>query len=283
MKIPERVSRLVPKLRMPRVRLPLKKRRPVVSVLRLEGIIVSGGPTRQPTLCYSQLAPIIEKAFVKGKPVAVALVVNSPGGSPAQSSLIAQSIRQLAEEKEIPVYTFVEDLAASGGYWLAAAGERIYVDNNSILGSIGVISSSFGFHQFLERHGIERRLYTAGEDKSILDPFMPQKPGDIERLKELQVQMHDSFIDYVKERRGEQIGDNDVFTGKFWIGSKAIELGLADEHGHMSPVMKSMFGDKVKFNHYTIKRKFLSMFGSQLMAGALVQIEDRVARSRFGL
>lgn len=261
----------------------LMKKRPVVSVLRLEGIIAAGGPTRHPSLSYSHLAPVIEKAFTKGKPVAVALVVNSPGGSPVQSSLIAQRIRELAEEKEVPVYTFVEDLAASGGFWLAAAGDRIYVDRNSILGSIGVITSSFGFHEFLARHGIERRLYTAGEDKSMLDPFMPQKPGDIERLKELQAGMHESFIGYVKERRGEHIGENDVFTGKFWSGEKAIELGLADECGHLVPVMKSRFGDEIKFNYYTMKRKFLSMLGSRLIADILDQFEERLVRSRYGI
>ncbi|MCY4260668.1 MAG: S49 family peptidase, partial [Rhodobacteraceae bacterium] len=168
---------------------------------------MAGGPARQSAMNYRQMAPLIEKAFNRGKPSAVALVINSPGGSPVQSSLIARRIRELADEKQIPVFSFVEDLAASGGYWLAVAGDAIYLDDSSIVGSIGVISSSFGLHKFLEHHGIERRIYTAGKDKSMLDPFQPQKQGDVKRLKEVQSHMHKTFIAHVKERRGVAIGD----------------------------------------------------------------------------
>jgi len=261
----------------------LLKRKPVVSVLRLEGLIAAGGPARQSAINFRQLAPLIDKAFSRGKPQAVALLINSPGGSPVQSSLIAQRIRELAVEKNIPVYAFVEDLAASGGYWLAVAGDTIYLDSSSIVGSIGVISSSFGAHKFLERHGIERRLYTAGKDKSILDPFQPLKQGDVERLKEVQTHMHDSFIAYVKERRGAAIGENDVFTGRFWVGETAVALGLADHVGHLIPVMKATYGDTVKFNHYTMSRKFLGLLGSRLMANLLDLFEERLTRSQYGL
>ncbi len=261
----------------------LMRRKPVVAVLRLEGIIATGGPARQSAMNFHQIAPLIDKAFSRGKPKAVALVVNCPGGSPAQSSLIAHRIRELATEKDIPVHTFVEDLAASGGYWLAVAGDTIYLDRNSLVGSIGVISASFGLHRLLEQYGIERRLHTSGKDKSFLDPFQPQKQDDVEYLKEVQSHIHDAFISYVKERRGEAIGENDVFTGRFWVGETAIERGLADHIGHLIPVMKEMYGDAVKFRHYATSRRFLGLLGSRFMASLADQVEERLIRSQFGL
>jgi signal peptide peptidase SppA len=191
--------------------------KPTVAVLRLEGMI---GAARlgMPALSDASLAPLIDAAFKRGKPKAVALVVNSPGGSPAQSSLIAARIRRLADEKSIPVYAFCEDVAASGGYWLATAADQIYVDPNSILGSIGVISASFGFHEFLTRQGVERRVHTAGEDKSLLDPFRPERPEDVERLKRLQVVIHDNFIAQVRARRGDRLQGDNLFSGEIWVG-----------------------------------------------------------------
>ena len=181
-----------------------RKRTPLVSVVRLEGVIASGGMVRSSALNDAGIAPLIERAFSKGKPSAVALALNSPGGSPVQSSLISGRIRRLSEERKVPVFAFVEDLAASGGYWIACAADEIFVDPSSIVGSIGVISASFGFHDLLKRSGIERRVHTAGEDKSILDPFLPEKESDVSRLEELQSELHRTFIQHVTDRRGEQ-------------------------------------------------------------------------------
>ena len=182
--------------------LDLFRRRDHVTVLRLEGVIGAGPRFGAPALTDAGLAPLIEAAFRRGRPKAVALAINSPGGSAAQSSLIAARIRRLADEKRMPVHAFVEDVAASGGYWLATAADQIHLDPNSIVGSIGVISASFGFQDLIARHGIERRVHTAGEDKSMLDPFRPERPEDVERLKRLQAQIHENFIAQVKARRG---------------------------------------------------------------------------------
>ena len=179
--------------------LDLLRRRDQVTVLRLEGVIGAASRLGAPALTDAGLAPLIEAAFRKGKPKAVALAINSPGGSAAQSSLIAARIRRLADEKNIPVHAFVEDVAASGGYWLATAADRIHVDPNSIVGSIGVISASFGFQDLIARHGIERRIHTAGEDKSLLDPFRPERAEDVERLKRLQAIIHANFIEQVTQ------------------------------------------------------------------------------------
>jgi len=176
-------------------------RRPVVSVVRLAGVIGMAGPLRS-GLTLHHVAPVLERAFQISRLAAVALVINSPGGSPVQSALIARRIRALADEKKVPVLAFVEDVAASGGYWLACAADEIYADENSIVGSIGVISAGFGFQDLIARHGIERRVHTAGERKVLLDPFQPEDPGDLERLKAIQVEIHESFKEMVRSRRG---------------------------------------------------------------------------------
>ena len=254
---------------------------PLVAVIRLQGVIAAGSPARLNDL---SLAPLIEKAFRRGKPKAVALLLNSPGGSPVQSSLIAARIRRLSKEKGIPVFAFVEDVAASGGYWLAAAADEIYADENSIIGSIGVISAGFGFDKAISRYGIERRVYTAGESKSMLDPFRPEKPEDVARLKELQGQIHDSFKNHVRARRGDKLGDADgLFTGEIWVGERAKEVGLIDGIGHLVPMMKDRFGKKTRFVTYKQKKPFLSRFGSAAIEQALGGIEDRAAFARFGL
>lgn len=259
------------------------KSRNFVSVLRLNGVIAAGSRLGGQSLNDQSLAPLIEKAFRKGKPKAVALSINSPGGSPVQSSLIGARIRRLSEELDIPVYAFCEDVAASGGYWLAVAADEIYVDENTIIGSIGVISASFGFQDFIGRHGIERRVHTAGENKSFLDPFKDQDDGDVARLKKIQSQMHDSFIRQVAGRRGAKIQRDDLFTGEFWVGSEAVELGLADRVGHLVPRMKEIFGDKVRFQVITQRRSLMQRLGAPNASEFLAAVEDRVHWSRFGL
>ena len=236
------------------------------------------------TLSDTSLAPLLEKAFRRGKPAAVALEINSPGGSPVQSSLIGSRIRRLSEETGIPVIAFVEDVAASGGYWIASAADEIYTDPSSILGSIGVVSSGFGAHVFLQRQGIERRIHTAGKSKAMLDPFKPESEEDVARLNRLLGQLHDTFITHVKSRRGDKLADNpDLFTGEIWIGQSAIEVGLADTVGHLVPAMKERFGDKVKFRRYEQRRPLLARFGAKLTGDALGAIEERAEFARYGL
>ncbi|HGG06512.1 MAG TPA: S49 family peptidase [Aliiroseovarius sp.] len=261
--------------------IPFLKSDPKVAVIRLQGVIASGGRGQ---LNDAGLAPMIEKAFSRGKPDAVALVINSPGGSPVQSSLIAARIQRLAREKDLRVTAFVEDVAASGGYWLATAADEIIIDESSIVGSIGVISTSFGFHDFIARHGVERRVHTAGKSKTMLDPFQPEKPADVKRLKALQSQIHQNFIKQVTTRRkGKLAQDKDLFTGDIWVGENAIEDGLADRIGHLVPVMQDRFGDKVKFLRYGPKRGLLQRFGARVLGDAMASVEERAEFARFGL
>ena len=260
---------------------PFLKSEPTVAVIRLSGMIASSG---RATLNDATIGPVIEKAFSKGKPVAVALEVNSPGGSPVQSSLIAARIRRLAKEKNIPVLAFVEDVAASGGYWLAVAADEIYADSNSVVGSIGVISAGFGVHELLEKNGVERRVYTAGNSKSMLDPFRPEKPEDVARLKELLEDIHANFKEHITERRaGKLPQDRDLFTGEIWLARKATELGLIDDIGHLKPHLQERFGEKVQLRRYGAKRGFLSRFGARIIGDALHGVEERAQFARFGL
>ncbi|MEE9426964.1 MAG: S49 family peptidase [Paracoccaceae bacterium] len=262
--------------------IPFVKTPPTVSVIRLNGVIAAGG--RGTALNDIGLAPIIERAFKRRKPVAVALSINSPGGSPVQSSLISARIRRLAKERGIPVYAFVEDVAASGGYWLASAADEIWIDPSSVVGSIGVISSNFGFHELMGRHGIDRRVYTAGKSKSMLDPFQVEKAADVKRLKSILDQMHTTFIDQIKTRRGDKISaKKEIFTGEFWVGQIGVDLGLADGIGHLVPKMKEVFGDKVQLVPYGQKRRLLSRFGAQMVDDALVSLDERAHFARFGL
>lgn len=263
--------------------IPFMKSTPLVSVVRLSGTIASGGRFGSSNLSDASIGSTLERAFSKGNPKAVALVINSPGGSPVQSSLIAARIRRLADEKNIPVYAFVEDVAASGGYWLATAADEIFVDVSSIVGSIGVISASFGFTGFLEKQGIERRVYTAGKDKSMLDPFRPERPADIKRLKALQQQIHDAFIAQVTERRGARLNHDDMFTGEIWVGAKAVEVGLADGIGHIVPKMKEIFGEKTRFSVQGQKKSLLRRFGAEIASDALGAVEDRALWAQYGL
>jgi serine protease SohB len=261
--------------------IPFVKSEPTVAVIRLQGMIASGG---RGALNDQALSGVIEKAFTRGKPVAVALEVNSPGGSPVQSSLIGARIRRMAEEKDIPVIAFIEDVAASGGYWLAAAADEIYADPSSVVGSIGVISAGFGVHELLARQGVERRVYTAGKSKSMLDPFRPEQPEDVARLKELLSDIHTNFVSHIVGRRGDKLDDKtDVFTGEVWLAQRAIDLGLIDGIGHLKPMLQKRFGKKVKLRRYGLKRSFMSRFGAHMAQDAISSVEERAAFAQFGL
>ena len=254
---------------------------PVVSVVRLSGVIAQG--TRG-TLNDAGLAPVLHKAFTRGRPRAVAFVVNSPGGSAVQSSLIGARIRRLSEEKAVPVHAFVEDVAASGGYWLASAADDIWADPSSVVGSIGVISAGFGLQDAIHRLGIERRVHTAGRSKSMLDPFRPEKEEDVRRLDELLGDIHAAFIDHVKSRRGAKLADDDrLFTGEIWTGARAGEVGLIDGLGHMEPKMKELYGKDVRFRRYGMRRPFLRRFGAEALAQADAALTERALFARYGL
>lgn len=220
---------------------------PVVPVVRLSGVIGAVTPLR-PGMTLAAVARILERAFGVRGAKAVAIVINSPGGSPVQSHQIHNRIRQLAAEKKLPVLMFVEDVAASGGYMIACAGDEIFCDPSSIVGSIGVVGGSFGFQGLIEKLGIERRLYTSGKNKAMLDPFLPEKAEDVERLKQIQHEIHTMFIDLVKRCRGAKIrGDEDeLFSGAYWTGQKSIDLGLSDAIGDLRSVLRARFGEKVK-------------------------------------
>jgi signal peptide peptidase SppA len=229
--------------------LPARLRRgtAVVPVVRLSGVIGAVTPLR-PGMSLAGVARLLERAFATRNAKAVALVINSPGGSPVQSRQIYLRIRQLAAEKKLPVLVFVEDVAASGGYMIACAGDEIFCDPSSILGSIGVVGGSFGFQELIKKIGVERRLYTAGSHKAMLDPFQPENPDDVARVKALQREIHAIFIALVKQSRGSRLkGDDDVlFTGEYWAGETSVSLGLADAIGDMRTTLRARYGDKVQ-------------------------------------
>ena len=268
-------------IRTMKLKIPFLKSQKSVAVVRLSGLIAAGSRGQ---LNDQALAPMLEKAFRKGKPDAVALVLNSPGGSPVQSSLIGARIRRLAEEHKVPVLAFVEDVAASGGYWLAVTADEIFLDHNSIVGSIGVISAGFGAPEFLARYGIERRVYTAGKSKSTLDPFREEKPEDVARMKATLEQVHKAFIDHVTARRGDKFSsDEDLFSGEYWVGQTAVDLGLADAIGHLVPILKERYGEKVRFRLYGQKKSLAQRFGTSLYHSASIMLEEKAAFARFGL
>jgi signal peptide peptidase SppA len=267
---------------------------PIVPVVRLSGPIGAVMPLRT-GLAMASVAPLLERAFSVPGAKAVALVINSPGGSAAQSHLIFKRIRAFAEEKKLPVIAFVEDAAASGGYMIACAADEIYADPASIVGSIGVVSASFGFHELIERIGIERRVHTAGKSKAMLDPFRPENPDDVVRLKGLQRQIHDVFVGLVKDRRGEKLNDSydDLFSGAFWVGAEALDLGLIDGLGDIRTILRQRFGEKVRFRMIEPARPPLlgrllgrrSLGQSSLIdPGEIVgALEERAAWARLGL
>jgi signal peptide peptidase SppA len=262
---------------------------PIVAVVRLTGVIGPLGPWRA-GLSLAGLAPTLERAFSLGGIKAVALAINSPGGSPVQSSLIAGRIRALAAEKKLPVFAFAEDVAASGGYWLATAADEIFADESSIIGSIGVISAGFGFQDLLERAGVERRIHTAGARKSMLDPFRPENAEDVARLEALQRDIHDGFKAQVRSRRGARLkGDDDtLFSGEFWTGRRALDLGLVDGIGDLRSVMRARFGEKVRLRVVGaptgwLRRRLGLAAPEEWARGLLAAAEERALWARFGL
>ncbi|MGH1350806.1 MAG: S49 family peptidase [Methyloligellaceae bacterium] len=273
---------------------------PIVPVIRLTGAIGVSSPLR-PGLSLSATAGVIQKAFSVSGAKAVAIQINSPGGSPVQSNLIYTRIRALAEEKELPVYVFCEDVAASGGYMLSIAGDEIYADRSSIIGSIGVIAAGFGFDKLIEKYGIERRVYTAGRNKMSLDAFQPQKQEDVDRLLKIQADVHESFINMVKDRRGDKIKapDDTVYTGEFWSGTQALEMGLIDGISDLRTKMREVFGEHVKLKVISQSKGLFGRmkFGSKLdgsnfdlsslagmgLADELISaLETRAMWSRYG-
>ncbi|PID35566.1 MAG: S49 family peptidase [Rhodobacterales bacterium] len=261
--------------------IPFLNAAPRVAVVRLNGAIATGTTGR---LNDAATASAIEKAFRKGKFDAVALTINSPGGSPVQSALIAARIRRLADEHKVPVYAFVEDVAASGGYWLACAADQIYADRSSIVGSIGVIFAGFGLDKLIEKHGVERRVHTSGESKSQLDPFKPENPEDVARIKAIGGEIHEAFIEHVKTSRGTRLSDDPrLFTGEFWTGQKAVELGLVDGIGHLIPTLKAKFGEETNFRVFGPKRSIFQRFGASITGELMQSVEERSLWARFGL
>jgi len=268
-----------------------RRRAPVVAVLRLNGIIGTSAPLR-PALNIASVNDLIERAFATSRAKAVALVINSPGGSPAQSHLIMRRIRSLSTEKKIPVYAFIEDVAASGGYMIACAADEIFADPASIIGSIGVVSASFGFDRLIDKIGVDRRVHTAGRSKAMLDPFRPEQADDVEHLKALQQELHTMFIALVRERRGGRLADDEgIFTGAFWLAERAIALGLADGLGELNATLRDRFGEKVKLKPISAGRGFIARrlgatriaHGEALASGFLAAMEERASWARFGL
>jgi len=271
------------------------RRGPVVPVVRLSGVIASSGLLGNRGLSIESVAPLLKRAFDTRGAKAVALAINSPGGSPVQSALIGQRIRLLAAEKDVKVIAFVEDVAASGGYWLACAADEIIVDPSSIVGSIGVISAGFGFQDLIARYGVERRVHTSGERKAMLDPFRPEKADDVERLHRLQAEIHDGFKDWVRERRAGKLKGEDatLFSGEFWTGKRGLELGLVDGIGELRAILQARYGAKVHLPVIGPRRRLLSRFGLGTSVGetgidgigpaTLAAIEERLHWQRFGL
>jgi signal peptide peptidase SppA len=262
---------------------------PTVGVLRFTGVIGLVGLGRR-GMTLDDLAESIERAFKLKKLAAVAIQVNSPGGSPVQSALIAGRVRALADEHDLPIYAFCEDVAASGGYWLACAGDHIYADGASVVGSIGVVSAGFGFNELMAKAGVERRIHTAGESKAMLDPFRPEDPKDVQRLKAIQEDVHDQFKAWVRERRGARLNapEKKLFDGTVWTGRQATELGLVDGIGDLRGVMREKFGEKVNLRPIKAPRSWLQKRFGVSRAGALADdilaaIEERLIWSRFGL
>jgi signal peptide peptidase SppA len=266
---------------------------PVVPVVRLSGVIASGHMFGARGLSIETVAPLLARAFGLRGAKAVALAINSPGGSPVQSALIGQRIRLLAREKNLPVIAFVEDVAASGGYWLACAADEIIADPSSIVGSIGVISAGFGFKDLIARFGVERRVHTSGDKKAMLDPFGEENPEDVERLKCLQAEIHDGFKDWVRDRRGSKLRGDDalLFSGEFWTARRGIEYGLVDSLGELRTVLQARYGEKVRLPVVAARRRLWQRLGFGSGIGGvetigpalLAALEERTYWQRFGL
>jgi signal peptide peptidase SppA len=274
----------------------LRRGTAVVPVVRLSGVIGAVTPLR-PGMTLAGIAKTLERAFATRNAKAVALLINSPGGSPVQSRQIYLRIRQLAQEKNLPVLVFVEDVAASGGYMLACAGDEIFCDPSSILGSIGVVGGSFGLTELIKKVGVERRLYTAGEHKAMLDPFLPEDPDDVARLKAIQREIHAIFIALVKQSRGARLkgADDVLFTGEYWAGETSVAFGLADSIGDLRSTLRARYGEKVSTPVIAPSSGLLSGLFGRRSAGALAAgglaglpedvisaLESRAIWARFG-
>ena len=277
----------------------VRGRPPIVSVVPLRGVIGNLGPMNR-GLTIDALAPLLEAAFRPRSVTAVALVVNSPGGSPVQSELIAGRIRDLAAECDKPVVAFVEDVAASGGYWLACAADEVRVTGTSIIGSIEVISYGFGFQEAIGKLGIERRVHTAGSSKALLDPFQSERPDDVAHLKAIQAEMHERFISWVRSRRGDLLKVDDepeLLEGKFWTGARGVALGLADGEGELRRTLRERYGARTRFRVLKRKQGLARRFGlaqsewgsagelpfAGWADGLIAAVEERALLSRFGL
>ena len=268
--------------------------RVVVPVAKLSGIIGLSTPLR-PGLTIGSVARTLDRLFAVRNAAAAVLVINSPGGSPVQSHLIFRRIRELAEEKQRRVIAFVEDVAASGGYMIACAADEIIADQHSIVGSIGVVGGSFGFDKLIAKLGIERRLYTSGENKAMLDPFLPEKADEVERLKKLQGEIHEDFIALVKSRRGDKLAgpENDLFSGAYWTGRRGLELGLVDSIGEVRSTLRARFGDKVVTPLIAPERRLFGrrvggiehrdFIGAGLAEDVISALEARALWARYGL
>jgi signal peptide peptidase SppA len=265
----------------------LQNNNPKIACLNLHGVI--GADSKfSAGLNFENISPLLKRAFETKNAKAVALSINSPGGSPVQSELIYNYIRELSEEKKIPVFTFAQDVAASGGYWLLLAGDEIYANNSSIVGSIGVIFSGFCFVELIKKIGINRRVYTEGKNKAILDPFLPEQEENVEILKNCQRDIFEDFKELVKSRRQGKLKDLDenLFTGAFWSGKKAVELGLVDLVANLRSKMKEKFGEKIEFVEIKVKKSFLKSFFSEksdLAQNLISKAEERLNFAKFGL
>jgi len=264
----------------------------VIAVLRLNGIIGKVSAV-QSGLTLESLNELIEKAFKVKKLKALCLIINSPGGSPVQSELIAKRIRELSKENKIKVYSFIEDMAASGGYWLACTGDQIYASRSSIIGSIGVVSSGFGFQEAINKLGIERRVYTEGKNKAVLDPFKPINKDDLKIIKNLQKQVYEHFVDYVKSRRVGKLTQQDdiLFNGEFWAGQTALDYGLIDGLGDMYSIMREKFGDNIKFQYLCAKQPWIKkklgmaskIFTDNLADSLINSFENKITNDKFDI
>jgi signal peptide peptidase SppA len=269
---------------------------PVIPVVRLTGTIAAGGSQFRPSLSIASTAAILERAFDVKQAPAVAIIINSPGGSPVQSRLIYKRIRDLAQEKDKKVLVFVEDAAASGGYMIACAGDEIIADPCSVIGSIGVVAATFGFSDAISRIGVERRVYTAGTSKVSLDPFQKEKKEDVAKLNVILADMHEVFINLVKQGRGAKLADNpDIFTGQYWLAEKALALGLIDSIGDIRSVIKTRYGEKAELKLISAPRGLLGRrsgmpaigsmaeVGAGLVDEALGRVDEQALWARIGL
>jgi signal peptide peptidase SppA len=279
--------------RLPRIVADRTERGPVVAAVRLHGVITpTPSPMARNSINMQNVESALVRAFDNDRLVAVALLVNSPGGAPTQSALIAERVRELAQRKKVPVLAFCEDVAASGGYWLACAGDEIYAHATSLVGSIGVVSAGFGLQGLLERHGVERRVYTAGENKVRLDPFQSEKPEDVEWLKGLHQELHSQFASWVNERRAGKLkaAADELFTGEVWTGARAAELGLVDGVGTLRSVVAKRYPE-AEISVAEPRRPLLAKLGltgsttrsGDFLVDGLAALEERARWSRFGL